>query len=156
MEKSEVLNTLETKHDEFRARIADLPEDAYEERFLGEWDLRDLLTHMAGWWTEMTGGIERVSRGERPTPEGVSYRDSDAWNAQFTVVKQPDKGAALRNWDDAYRGYADAARELDESLYGVDPESGRERIGNRLLDGAGIHHFDEHRPQIEEWLAARG
>ena len=47
------------------------------------------------------------------------------------------------------------ALALDEGLYGIDPEKGRPRIGNRLLDGPGLHHFDEHRPQLESWLASR-
>ena len=51
---------------------------------------------------------------------------------------------------------ARAAKGLSDEFYGIDPEKNRPRIGNRLLDGAGLHHFDEHRPELEAWLRSRG
>lgn len=151
--KTEALAELEQAHGTFRARIADLPEDAYREVWLGEWDLARLLAHMSGWFDEMTGGIERVGRGERPTPDGVDYSNADAWNAKFTATATPGK-AALAVFDLRYRAYRDAAAALDDSLFGVN-DQGKPKIGNRLLDGAGVHHFAEHQAELEAWLATR-
>ena len=151
--RAEVLAELDRAHDVFRARIADLPEEAYREVWLGEWDLARLLAHMAGWFNEITGGIERVGRGERPTPEGVDYSNADAWNAKFAATATPGK-AALAVFDLRFRQYRDAAAALDESMFGLS-DQGKPKIGNRLLDGAGIHHFAEHQPELEAWLATR-
>lgn len=145
---------LEAAHDRFRATFASLPEEAYSEKWLGAWDLDHLLAHMAGWWREMTPAFARVGAGERPTPDGVDYSDADSWNAKFAA--DPLHGhAALAEWDDAYRAYRDAASATPEDFFGIDAQKGRPRIGDRLLTGAGIHHFEEHQDELASWIAAR-
>lgn len=153
-DKAEVLEQLGSRYDAFRARIADLPDAAYNETWLGDWNLSQLLAHMAGWYREMSGAIARVGRGEPPAPVGVDYSQADSWNAKFARDARPGN-AALGDWDQAFAGYREAAATLDDSQYGIDPAKNRPRIGNRLLDGAGIHHFDEHQQQLESWLASR-
>jgi len=153
-DKAEVLAELESRYDAFRARIAGLPDAAYGETWLGDWNLSQLLAHMAGWYREMSSAIARVGRGEPPAPAGVDYNDADSWNVKFAEDAKPGR-AALADWDAAFARYRDAAAALPDSQYGIDPAKNRPRIGNRLLDGAGIHHFDEHREQLESWLATR-
>jgi hypothetical protein len=152
-DKQEAIEELESAYRRFRGKIAGLPDDAWSETWLGDWNLSQLLAHMSGWFHEMRGGIERVGRGERPTPEGVDYSNADPWNAKFAATASPGK-SALPVWDMRFRAYVDAARALDDKLFGLNDE-GRPRIGNRLLEGAGIHHFAEHEPQLDAWLAAR-
>jgi hypothetical protein len=152
--KSEALADLQSRHDAFRAPIAELPPPAYAETWLGTWNLSQLLAHMAGWFREMEGAINRVRAGEPPTPAGVNYSDADAWNAKF-AEHAIDGPGALADWDAAFTGYRDAAAALDEGLYGIDPEKGRPRIGNRLLQASGIGHFEEHQPELDAWLASR-
>ena len=41
---------------------------------------------MDGWLREMTPALERLTRGERPTPEGIDWSNVDAWNANGTSV----------------------------------------------------------------------
>ena len=153
-DKDVAIAELQQAHDRFRDQVADLPDSAYSESFLGTWNLSQVLTHMAGWYGEITPGFSRVARGERPTPEGVDYSDADAWNARFCANPVAGK-AALASFDAAYAGYLAAARALDASFYGVDAERGRPKIGNRLLQGAGVHHFEEHGPEVEAWLRGR-
>jgi uncharacterized damage-inducible protein DinB len=153
-DKATAIGELEQKYVEFRDLITQLPDEAYAERFLGEWNLAEVLAHMAGWFREMAPAFERVGRGERPAPEGSNYGDVDAWNAQFAPQAKAGT-AALDDFDEAFHVYYAAAKGLDDGFYGIDPEKGRPRIGNRLLEGAGVHHFDEHRPQVEAWLRSR-
>jgi len=153
-DKASVIGELEQKYVDFRELIVNLPAEAYREVWLGEWSVNELLAHMAGWYREMAPAFARVARGERPAPEGADYSNADPWNATFAA--EPKEGlAALDDFDEAFHEYYAAAKGLDDQYYGIDPEKGRPRIGNRLLDGAGIHHFDEHRPQLEEWLRSR-
>ncbi|MGH2608410.1 MAG: maleylpyruvate isomerase N-terminal domain-containing protein [Tepidiformaceae bacterium] len=152
--KQEALDALDEGYQKFRGGIAALPAEAYGETWLGEWNLSQVLAHMTGWYGEMTGAIQRVSRGERPTPEGVDYGDADAWNVKF-APRAKEGTAALDEWDAAYAAYRAAAASLPENQYGVDPERARPLIGNRLLQGAGIGHFEEHQPQLDEWLKSR-
>jgi len=151
--KQEAISGLEAAYERFRGKISQLPADAYSETWLGSWNLSQVLAHMSGWFHEMRGAIERVGRGERPTPEGVDYGNADPWNAKFAATASPG-AAALPIFDLRFREYVDAAKALDESLFGTNDE-GRLRIGNRLLDGAGIHHFAEHEPQLDAWLGSR-
>lgn len=151
--KQEAMGELDSAYQRFRGKIADLPDDAYNEAWLGTWNLSQLLAHMGGWFGEMTGGMERVGRGERPTPEGVDYSDADGWNAKFAATATPGK-AALQVWDMRYRRYADAANALGDDLFGEN-EQGRPKIGNRLIGASGLEHFAEHGEQLDAWLAAR-
>lgn len=145
---------LESGYRRFRDPIAGLPESAYSETWLGDWNLDQVLAHMAGWYREMAGALERVGRGERPAPPGVDYGDTQSFNDRFAANPLHGK-AALNDWDDAFDQYVSSARALSEDLYGVDPERGRPRIGDRLLHGAGIGHFEEHQPDLDAWLASR-
>ncbi|WP_322795021.1 maleylpyruvate isomerase N-terminal domain-containing protein [Tepidiforma sp.] len=154
-DKQQMLEALDAGYRRFRESIANLDDAAFQEVWLGSWDLSRLLAHMAGWYREMAGALERVARGERPAPEGVDYSDVEAWNARFAAAALSGR-AALADWDEAFRAYRAAAEALPDHLYGVDPASGRPRIGNRLLQGAGIGHFEEHQPELEAWLARRG
>lgn len=150
--KDETIGALERAYAEFRGRIANLPEDAYDEVFLDKWNLSQLLGHMAGWYKEIRNSCERVAAGQKPTPDGVDYANSDLWNAKFASTATPGK-AALVSWDHRFKEYVTAAKGLDASLYGE--KDGRPMIGNRLLQAAGLGHFEEHGPEVAAWLAAR-
>ncbi|MBA4180955.1 MAG: hypothetical protein C0506_10240 [Anaerolinea sp.] len=152
--KAETISTLEAKYHDFHARIVDLPDDAYGEAWLGDWNLSQVLAHMAGWFSEMAAAIGRVSRGERPTPDGVDYNDVDAWNQSFAAGVTAGR-SSLQAFDEAYAAYLDAAKALSDDQFGIDAEKGRPKIGTRLLQGAGIGHFEEHEPQLDEWLGRR-
>jgi hypothetical protein len=153
-EKDDAIGALETGYVEFRELLVALPDAAYGEVWLGTWDADHLLAHMAGWYREMAGAFGRVAKGERPAPEGVDYSNADEWNAKFAASPQ-HASAALDDFDMAFHEYYAAAKALPDGMYGIDPASGRPRIGNRLLQGAGIGHFEEHRPEVEAWLASR-
>ena len=90
---------------EFRAlhdTLRGLNESDTTRVWLGAWSVRDIVAHISGWHREMTPALERLARGERPFPEGVSYDDVDAWNATFAAAR---RGASV----------ADALLELDRS-----------------------------------------
>jgi hypothetical protein len=152
--KQEALTALDAGYEKFRSGIKDLPDAAYSEQWLGDWDLSQVLAHMTGWFREMEGALERVGRGGGPAPEGVNYNEVQPWNDRFALEAKPGR-QALAAWEDAYRGYRVAAGALPDDKYGVDPEKGRPLIGNRLLEGSGIHHFEEHQPDLDEWLKTR-
>jgi len=153
-DKTDAVAELESKYNQFRAGIADLPDAAFNETWLGTWNLSQLLAHMSGWYDEMAGAIGRVGQGQAPAPAGVDYSDPQPWNDKFAAVAKPGR-AALVEFDRAFAGYRDAALALPDAQFGTDPEKNRPRIGNRLLYGAGVHHFDEHQEELETWLKSR-
>lgn len=155
MNKDEAIQALESAYLRFRERVAALPDEAYAEAWLGEWNLSQLLAHMAGWYRQMAIAFQRVSRGERPSPDGVDWSDVEAWNRRFAAEAKPGR-AALEDWDAAFREYLAAARSAPAELFGNDPDRNRPRIGSRLIESAGTGHFAEHLPELEAWLARRG
>ena len=110
-DKDDAIAELEAGHNRFRELIANLPDEKFNETWLGSWNLSQLLAHMAGWFEEMSGAFGRVARGERPAPEGVDYGDADRWNEAFALTAVPGR-SALAQFDAAYAGYVAAARSL--------------------------------------------
>ena len=152
--KQDELQRLDDAFARFRDTFADVSLDAYNQVWLGDWNLNHLLAHMSGWWRELTPAFSRVASGERPTPSGVNYDDADAWNEKFTA--EAKKGAdALQEFLDAFEAYRAAADTLGEGLFGMDPEKGRPRIGSRLLQGVGFNHFEEHQDELADWVRSR-
>ena len=151
--KAEALTELQQAYERFRGKTAGLPAEAWDDVWLGTWSLGELLAHMSGWWREMTPAFARVARGERPVPEGVDYSNPDPFNVRF-AASAPRGKEALEAWDMAFAAYVEAARSLGDDFYGEN-EQGRPKIGNRLLQGAGIGHFEEHEPELDHWLAGR-
>ena len=92
-DKSTAIHDLMRGYEQFRAPLEALDDGAYGETWLGEWNLSQLLAHMAGWYREMTAAIARTSRGERPTPAGVDYSDAAAWNATFATKAEAGRSA---------------------------------------------------------------
>jgi hypothetical protein len=114
--------------------------------WLGDWNTRDLLAHVAGWHREMGAALERIGRGERPAPEGVDYSDNDVWNAKFAEAKSSASPAdVVSELDDSFRFYRAAAAALPEERW----EQGR--TVDRIVHTSGIHHYNEHGEQIREW-----
>ncbi len=98
--KAEALAALDSGYTEFRTPIADLDSAAFEETWLGTWNLSQCLAHMAGWYREMTGAIDRVARGEAPVPAGVDYGDTETWNAKFTAEAKVGRDSRA-DWETA-------------------------------------------------------
>src|SRR5262245_356993 len=92
-EKTTLLSEAETELTLFKRAIAGLDETKMREVWLGTWSVRDIVAHISGWHRELGPALERLARGERPVPEGVSYDDVDAWNGRFADAKKA--GATL-------------------------------------------------------------
>jgi len=148
MDKQSVLKDLQAAFDELLAAVNGLDEHAMATAFYGTWSVKDILAHIAGWHRQMTGAMERMARGEKPTPEGVDYSDADAWNARFAaamrVQSAPTVVAGLRQ---SFANYKRAAQAIANDRYGEG------KTINRLLEGSGYGHYREHLPAIKEFAA---
>src|SRR5258708_5213103 len=89
--KDELLNQAARDYKAFHETLAGLNEAQMSEVWLGTWSVKDIVAHISGWHREMGPALERLARGEKPVPAGVSYDDVDSWNARFAATK---KGAA--------------------------------------------------------------
>lgn len=146
MEKQAQLKQVRDGFSGLLASIEGLDERAMTAVFYGDWSVKDILAHISGWHHEMTRSMERMARGEKPTPEGVDYGDSDAWNAKFAGAMKPQSAATVvADLRQSFANYMRAAEAIPDDRYGEG------KTINRLLQGSGSGHYDEHVPAIKEY-----
>ena len=149
--KEELLGRTEAEFKALREAVRGLDEARLTRTMLGSWSIREVLIHLAGWHREMTPALERLARDEKPVPEGVSYEDSDAWNARFVEAKRGvPVSAILAELEDSYRAFLDAARAVPEERYAPG------KTATRLVEANGPHHYKEHGEQIRAWRQREG
>ena len=85
MGRDDLLRQLDAGFQDFLSTIDGLSDGQMTTVWYGEWSVRDILAHAAGWHREEAGMLKRMALGERPWPEGSGhpYNDGDAWNARF-------------------------------------------------------------------------
>jgi hypothetical protein len=148
-DKQAVVKEIRDAYGEFTDAIQGLGDEQMTKPFLGTWSLREITGHIIGWQQQMTIGLERMARGERPSPEGANWSDVQSWNDRFAAGVQ---GRAVR----------DLLRELDGSVAAMiaalealpDDRFGEGKTANRMAEAAGFGHFREHVPQIRQARAS--
>jgi hypothetical protein len=149
--KAELLVRAAREYKAFHEALHGLNEDHMAEIWLGTWSIKEIVAHMSGWHREMTPALDRLARGERPVPSGVSHDDVDAWNARFALAaKGREITDLLLELDRSHEDFMLAADRVPSERY----EPGK--TADRIVDGNSAHHYREHAEQIREWRASRG
>jgi Protein of unknown function (DUF1706) len=144
--KDDLLRQAEDDFGGLKRALAGLDDEAMRRPWLGAWGVREILAHIAGWQREMTPVLERLARGERPIPEGVSYEDFDGWNARHVAARRGLTVDGIRaELETTHREFLAAARAVPESRFGPD------KTATRIVDLNGPHHYREHAGQIRTW-----
>jgi len=147
--KDETLRQLDEGYAAFSA-VVDRIDEAHGtwEGAVGTWSVVHVLQHMTGWLDEMTAALERMARGERPTPAGVDYGDVDGWNSRFVAARGAQSLSAARSgFDQAHTTFRAAAAALPADRFGEG------KTADRLVDGTALHHYAEHAAQLEDFLS---
>ncbi len=149
--KTELLSVAEHEYTLLQEALEGLDERQFLEVWLGVWSVKDIVAHISAWHRELAPALERLARGERPIPEGLSYEDVDAWNAKFVAAK---KAATLREvLGELERSHTEFMR----AAAGVPGERFQPgRTAWKIVDGNSAHHYREHAGQIRAWRAATG
>ncbi len=151
MVRNDILQTLDAEFDVLIQIVYGLSDEQMTAVWFGDWCVRDILAHIAGWHREMAGAFERTARGERPVPEGVDYGNADVWNARFAEASRATHPAAMIDELKASKeAFVEAARTVPEDRF----EEGRTAF--RILHTTGIDHYREHAPPIREWRRREG
>jgi hypothetical protein len=149
--RDQLLGQLNESFEDLLGAVQDLSEEQMTRVWFGDWGVREILAHIAGWHWEMSKALERIAAGERPVPEGVSYDDADSVNAGF-VSAASGKGpkAVLDDMIASKEAFVSAALKVPEERYGEG------RAAARLMQGTGFGHYQEHLPAIREWRTREG
>lgn len=149
--KDDLLRQAEDELAGLRCAIAGLSEEAMRQPWCGTWGVREILAHIAGWQRELTPALERLARGERPIPEGLSYADIDAWNARHVAARQGLTVEGVRaELEATHRAFLAAARAIPEARFAPG------KTAARLVDLNGPHHYREHAAEIRAWRRRAG
>ncbi len=150
-EKSDLLSEAETEFAGLKKALAGLSEAQMREVWFGTWSVRDIVAHISGWHRELGPALERLSRGQKPIPEGVSYDDVDAWNAKFASAKRDARTAdLLSELDASHSDFLLAAAKVPEERM----VSGK--TAYKLLDLNSRHHYQTHAQEIAAWRESKG
>ncbi len=151
MGREELLAELDREFETLLKVVDGLTDEQMVRAWYGGWSVRDILAHIVGWHHEMDDALERISRGEKPAPEGVNYDDEDVHNARFVETWAGTSPAAIVEELIASKNlFAAAARLVPEERF----EEGR--AAYRILLGTGTDHYREHAPAIREWRQREG
>ena len=149
--KQELLNEAALQYRAFHEAIHGLNEEHLTEVWLGTWSIRDIIAHISGWQREMIPALERLARGERPIPVGVSYDDVDAWNTTFAAAKrETEVTEVLLELDRSHERFMHAAAQVPDERYVPD------KTAWKIVDLNSAHHYREHGNEIRAWRATRG
>jgi len=149
--KEELLNEAAREYKALHETLHGLNEGHMTEVWLGTWSVRDIVAHIAGWHQEMSPALERLARGERPIPEGVSYDDVDGWNARFAEARRTTSVAdVLLELDRTHEHFMKAAAGVPAERF----QPGK--TAWKIVDGNSAHHYREHGEQVQGWRASRG
>ena len=149
--KQELLNEAAREYKAFHEALQGLNEAQLTEVWLGTWSVKDIVAHIAGWHEELGPALERLSRGERPIREGVSYDDVDAWNARFAAARRNTAVAdVLLELDKTHEYFLRAAAAVPAERF----QPGK--TAWKIVDQNTAHHYREHADQIRAWRGSKG
>ncbi len=155
-DKQSTLQLVDQEYQNLRKAIEGLDNDQLSRVWFGDWSVKDIVAHVCGWEREMTVALQRIANGERPTPEGVDWSQTDEWNASFSLaMAQISPQTVLAAWQQTHANYVKAANAVPGDRYGA-KDDGTPNAVNRLLEGSGHGHYREHAPQILEWRQREG
>jgi len=149
-DKRQLLTEAETEFQSLKRAVAGLDDAALREVWCGNWSVREILGHISGWHREMLPGLERLARGEKPFPPGVSYADVDAWNAKFAAAVHGSNAEILGELDRSHADFMRTAATVPDER--VVPD----RTAYKLIDANSRHHYREHIEDILAWRKRRG
>jgi hypothetical protein len=148
--KVELLRAAEDQYKAFRVALEGLDARQLIEVWLGVWSVKDMVAHISGWHRELGPALERMARGERPVPEGVSYDDVDAWNAKFAAArKATPPRQVLDELERSHRDFMRVAATVPAERFVPG------KTAWKIVDLNSAHHYKEHGDQIRAWRAAR-
>ena len=148
----ELVNRFVQIRKDFLETVSSFPADRIEEPLCGEWDIKCVLAHMAG-WDIYFGKIVNLLRIGKDTPY---WGDIQACNE--AAVREREG----RTWDEVRDEFKKTGQEFIEAYSTLDEQLWSKRFWEQAdLAPAGvleinIHHYGEHLEEIEKKLSEWG
>ena len=166
--KEACLAEMRASFDELTAVVDAIPRDRLDEPgVVGEWSVRDLLAHLAGYeryvaaaiFADLTGtpATTRDFYGRDDAPSAADEATDDSTNAWVVAyARQQPLDAVLDEFRWAHHRLVEAVAACEEADFD-DPARLPSMLGKRLsvvLPNQCWCHHREHLPQVVDWLDA--
>lgn len=160
MSKAELISRIESERRALEETLARIPaEDMLAEGVVGWWSVKDVLAHIAMWYSRAVtllfqaerGGALQLPRSNAPDWSDINARDYASQKDRPLDRIQADFHGAHQQLIKRLNAWADEAALFDPRRY---PALKGRALAEYLWDYTGGHSA-EHRAQIESWLAGR-
>ena len=151
MNREQLLSRIDQKWQQFVEAYQGLAEQyVLEPGVVGEWSVKDLMSHIATWEEEAVAALGLFMQGGRP-PRYASYGVIDAFNARkWQEHRALSPVRAWQRFHENHHRLIVLLATVPEDHYATET-----RFRRRLrLDTYG--HYSEHRRQILAWRQSRG
>lgn len=151
MNKREQLERVQQEYDALLASFAGLDEAALCAPGIGDWGVREVIAHIAGWFALDAELMWRIASGQHPLPDGAgAYGNPETRNAEVAGAAGTKAAAAvIDELHAAFAAFVGAAESLPEERFAEG------RMAQRMLEGNGWRHMAAHRAEIEAYAASR-
>jgi hypothetical protein len=159
MTKAELIRDLHEENRQWEALLADIGAKRMEEPIApGQWSIKDIVAHIAGWRRRTVARLRAAARGEGepPTPWPAHLPTDDEINAWLHAASRDlPVSEVLRESRQVFDDMMAAVEALpEEGLL----EPGRFTwMGGQPLSAAALfgHFHEEHEADMRGWLARR-
>jgi hypothetical protein len=156
MTKSELLETLETKHAEWEALLREVGARRMLEPVASDWSVKDIVAHITAWETRvgawLRGAAHNTPIERAPWSPDLEEDEVNAWIYEHNRTRPLDEvlTAARAN----YAEVVALIRALPEELL-VNPQRFALSNGSTLAEaipGNTYEHYEHHSAEIQRWL----
>ncbi len=152
-DKEELLAELEKARSELRASYEGLPDEQMTRLgAVGEWSVKDVLSHVASWDEVVLADLERIARGDTPALATIDLESAN-YDAANAAIMSQRRDLPLEQ----------VVRDLDADRAAIVAAVGRlpdsalaEGQFGRLLIQITAAHDLEHAAGISEWRRREG
>ena len=152
-DRQDLVSYLEQARNELRGSIQGLSDEQLTQSgAVGEWSVKDVLTHVVSWEETVLPDLARLARGDTPVLEAIDlYAASyDAVNAAIMSLRRKlPLDQVLRELDTSRGDFMAAVALLPDAVL-VEGQFGR------VLVQITAEHDEEHAQHVVEWRRTEG
>jgi hypothetical protein len=158
IDKASILNEMRTNYAALEEILAPLEmTQMTTEGVIDGWSIKDMLAHIASWHHRLLTWLDAAIRNEEPVISGPdSVEEMDALNAQFYQEnKSHPLDEVLTEFRTTHQQIMDIIQAMREEDL-ISPQRFAWTQGSplwQLVAGDTYEHYQEHRKQIQKWLA---
>ncbi len=160
MTQDEVLDALEDSRETFLDAIDGLNDEAMlQPGVVGDWSIKDILSHLIAWEAELIKLLWQAQQGEKPTTAHFTNLKVDDLNASWHTLTQD------RPLERVMADFQSVRKQTVRRVEGFEPEDFDNPtryhwlMGQTLSDwikSDSFGHEKEHAEQVMRWREAKG